>query len=41
MEKSKKKKYRKPTVLAVTKQSNNFSAVCKGGNCNCLHCRQF
>lgn len=32
--------YKKPEVLAVTKQNRNFSASCMSGNANCLHCRK-
>lgn len=32
--------YKKPVVLAATKQNKNFSASCMSGNANCLHCRK-
>lgn len=35
-----KKTYKKPTVLAATRQGKNFSSGCMGGLAQCIHCRQ-
>lgn len=32
--------YKKPEILATTKQNKNFSSGCMSGNANCLHCRK-